>query len=93
MKSYKAQVRFTLQRLTAQTSHSMTHQILTTQDFTPINDEELMAVKGDNAAAVIGWGALNGFTFGLPVLVDYLTGYKVTQAVEDVWQKMRMTLS
>lgn len=58
MKSNKAQVRFTLQRLTAQTSHSMTRQILTTQDFTPITDEELMAVKGDNAAAVIGWEPL-----------------------------------
>ena len=53
------------------------------QNFTAINDEELIAVNGGNSAAAAGWGMFNVVTFGLPLLVDSLTGHKVTKAVID----------
>ena len=54
-----------------------------TQAFTAITDEELIAVNGGNSAAAAGWGMFNVVTFGFPLLVDSLTGHKVTQAVID----------
>ena len=54
------------------------------QEFKAITDEELMAVNGGaDPAAVFGWGALNAFSLGIPLLIDRLTGDKVTKAVAD----------
>ena len=54
-----------------------------TQDFTPINDDALIAVNGGGAGATLGWVAANVFTLGIPIAADAFTGGKITKAAAD----------
>ena len=53
------------------------------QDFTAINDDELIAVNGGGVGATLGWAFANVFTLGIPIAADAFTGGKITKAAAD----------
>ena len=48
-----------------------------------LNDEQLKALNGGGAGAMLGWAFANIPTLGIPIIVDAATGGHVTRAAQD----------
>ena len=48
-----------------------------------LNNEQLEALNGGGAGAMLGWAFANIPTLGIPIIVDAATGGHVTKAAQD----------